>query len=277
MQQRKLERVWYKEGHGKPKAQENGKGKAHMPTIGLGGADIPYMVIRHPRRRHVYVEVRPGQVVVRVPLRFANRQIPAIFSQHSEWIRKQLAAFEVVQAQTSRKYVTGELFPYLGKTYVLNVDYGEDASKSSVKLTGGHLCIVITRPNPDGVEEEGPSDARDLILQWYRERAKEYLPARLDELSQETGMRPARVRVKNQVTRWGSCSSSGSVNLNWRLVLAPTRVADYVIVHELCHLKVPNHSKRFWNLLATVDPRFPEWKLWLKVNSWLLKSWLHDE
>ncbi len=151
-----------------------------MPIVELEGIDITYTVKRHPRRRYIRLEVWPGHVIVRVPQRFANRQIPGIIGRQAGWIHRQLAELDKVRAETSRKYVSGERFPYLGKAYKLNVDYSEDTTNSSVKMTEGHLSVVTTRPYLDGVDEEGRSDVRDLILSWYRGRAKEYLPARLD-------------------------------------------------------------------------------------------------
>jgi hypothetical protein len=244
-----------------------------MPIIELESVNINYAVIRHPRRRHVYLEVRPGYVILRVPQRFASRRVPDILCGQAGWIKQQLALLEEVVAPTRRQYVTGERFPYLGKTHALKVVYSKDATKPFVKLRGGFLWVSTAMPACDG---GGQSAVRDAILGWYRSRANEYLPERVEKLRKNMGIRPARVAVKRQATRWGSCSSGGSVNLNWRLILAPTRVADYVIAHELCHLKVADHSKRFWKLLAAIDPEFSECRQWLKANTWRLRLWLYD-
>ncbi|MFC1935941.1 M48 family metallopeptidase [Chloroflexota bacterium] len=244
-----------------------------MPSIELEGINIYYTVIRHPRRRHVHLQVRPGLAILRIPQRFASRHVPEILRQRAGWIRQRLALLEEAVAATRRQYVTGERFPYLGKTYALKVIYGEDTTNPFVKLRRGVFWAVTASPTADG---GGQCTVRDAILRWYHGRAKEYLPERVEKLSENIGMRPARVAVRNQTTRWGSCSSSGSVNLNWRLVLSPTHIVDYVVAHELCHLKVANHSPQFWRLLAEVDTHYAHHRRWLRANSFRLGLWLHD-
>ena len=112
------------------------------------------------------------------------------------------------------------------------------------------------------------------LLSWYRTEALTYLSGRIAALSKKTGLKPSCVRIKNQVTLWGSCSSKGSINLNWRLILAPISIVDYVVMHELCHLRVANHSGSFWALLLANDPLYAEHRAWLRKNQLELKMWL---
>ena len=100
----------------------------------------------------------------------------------------------------------------------------------------------------------------------YREAAKEYFPKRADYYAQQLGVSYERIRIAGQKTRWGSCSSKGTLSFNWKLMLAPPKVLDYVVVHEICHLKEMNHSPRFWRLVEELMPDYKEYRKWLKEN-----------
>jgi predicted metal-dependent hydrolase len=104
------------------------------------------------------------------------------------------------------------------------------------------------------------------MLNWYRKKAREQINERIKYYQPKVGVQPARITVKEQKKRWGSCSSRGNLNFNWRAVMAPSPVLDYIIVHELCHLKHHNHSREFWNLLASILPDYKNRREWLKKN-----------
>ena len=107
---------------------------------------------------------------------------------------------------------------------------------------------------------------KKALEQRYRQAAKEYFPSRVAYYEQIIGVTHASIRIRDQKTRWGSCSSKGNLNFNWRLMLAPPRVLDYVVVHELCHRKEMNHSKAFWDAIETVLPDYVQLRKWLKDN-----------
>lgn len=239
----------------------------------LDGLGTKYTLISHPRRRHVQIQVIPGLVIVRTPRRFASHRVPEILRKQARWIRLKLALLEGVGVATRRKYVAGELFPYLGEMYVLDISRTDANTNSSVELNEYLMRLVITVPATSKVNS---STVRETLLRWYRSRANEYLQERVGKLSEITGLSPARVSVKDQKSRWGSCSSSGLISLNWRLMLTPTPIVDYVIAHELCHLKTPNHSPQFWSLLANVDRHYVRNRRWLRDNSIGLGLWLND-
>ena len=107
---------------------------------------------------------------------------------------------------------------------------------------------------------------RKALENRYRQAAKEYFPARVAYYEKIIGVTHNEIRIRDQKTRWGSCSSKGNLNFNWRLMLAPPRVLDYVVVHELCHRKEMNHSKAFWNAVEMVLPDYKELRKWLRDN-----------
>lgn len=107
---------------------------------------------------------------------------------------------------------------------------------------------------------------REGLERRYRQAAKEYIPKRADYYAQQLGVTYERIRIAEQKTRWGSCSSKGTLSFNWKLMLAPPKVLDYVVIHELCHLIEMNHSSRFWRLVEEIMPDYKEYRKWLKEN-----------
>lgn len=115
--------------------------------------------------------------------------------------------------------------------------------------------------------KDEPKDAATLALEKrYRDAAKEYIPKRVEYYHEFTGGTYNKITIRDQKTRWGSCSSNGTLSFNYRLMLAPPRVLDYVVVHELCHLTHMNHSSDFWNMVASILPDYKEYRRWLKEN-----------
>lgn len=116
-------------------------------------------------------------------------------------------------------------------------------------------------------QQSGMSEQQKAALEKrYRQAAKEYFPRRADYFAQLVGVSYDRIRIAEQKTRWGSCSSNRTLSFNWKLMLAPPHVLDYVVVHELCHLKEMNHSPRFWAEVEKIIPEYKEYRKWLKEN-----------
>lgn len=125
------------------------------------------------------------------------------------------------------------------------------------------LKMQAVEPTPPQ-KEKSPSEKRLEVI--YRDAAREYFPKRVSYFSHVLGVNYGKITIRDQKTRWGSCSSKGNLSFNWRLILAPPNVLDYVVVHELCHRKEMNHSQRFWALVESVMPEYREYRKWLKEN-----------
>lgn len=125
------------------------------------------------------------------------------------------------------------------------------------------LKMQAVEPTPPQ-KEKSPSEKRLEAI--YRDAAREYFPKRVSYFSHVLGVSYGKITIRDQKTRWGSCSSKGNLSFNWRLILAPPNVLDYVVVHELCHRKEMNHSQRFWALVESVMPEYKEYRKWLKEN-----------
>ncbi len=216
--------------------------------------EIPYKVIRR-KRRTASIIVRPdASVEVHVPLRLAEKHVRDIVLQKRTWIvRKRREAAEQLKNFPPRSYRSGETFWVFGRKVVLKISEGK--SRPPV-LRGSTLEIVA----PPGRKV----DLRKRVLGFYQGIALTTIEERVRFFASRLGLRPGIIRVRNMKSRWGSCSSTGALTLNTRLAMAPLSVIDYVVVHELCHLKEPNHSPSFWNLVEGALPGFRKEKAWLR-------------
>jgi predicted metal-dependent hydrolase len=233
-----------------------------MPELKFGATRIPYELI-HSRRYTIGIEVHPGRVVVRAPQHAPRERLEGFLQSKGAWILRQLQHFEQMRlAYPPRQFVSGERFPFLGEEYSLEVALNGHADPY-VNLGEGRLLVCVSA----GLSPEAhPECVREALRAWYQERAKAILPVRAHELSRQVGLAPEKVRVRTMLRRWGSCTARGTVNLSWLLTFAPQPIIDYVIIHELCHLKHLNHSAGFWRLVESQVPDYKARRKWLRLN-----------
>ena len=224
-------------------------------TINCNGFSVT--VIRTKRKKTVSVQVRDGDVLVLVPRFLANVRIEELVNQKSRWIREKMRLQRESTPVKPKEYVSGECFTYLGRQYRLKLVNGKPGS---VKLKNGRLVITL----PDGAIS--PDKLKDALSHWYRSHAEQILREKVERYARIIRVRPASMTIKSFKSRWGSCSDQGHIQFNWKIIIAPHRVVDYVVVHELCHLIEPNHSPRYWKLVEQVFPEYKECKTWLKEN-----------
>ena len=215
---------------------------------------LEYTIIKRPRRRRMSIEILPSsEVRLLVPEKTTDRLIKQFIQQHEDWIEKTLKKIEK-NIMPKKQFVNGESFLFLGENYTLVLKSGE---KDDVYFENKNLIVT----------HQGASTSKDKlkqqILNWYKERAKEIIPDRVVIHSEEMRLSYNKVRIKTLKTRWGSCSSLKNLNFNWVLMMTPIEVLDYVVIHELAHLVHMNHSKRFWDVVATYCPEFKQHKKWL--------------
>jgi predicted metal-dependent hydrolase len=209
------------------------------------------------RRRTIAIQVRPdGQIWVRAPLRAPERLIREFVESKAGWIRRKQAEALKHAPATAKHFGVGERFLFLGREYPLVV-----VEKQRVALTFEGRFILSQKALPR---------AAQAFEQWYKAQALKVLSERVGYYAARHGFEPGRIRISSARTRWGSCSSKGTLSFTWRLVMAPLEVIDYVVLHELVHLKVKNHSKTFWGSVAALMPEYKRHVAWLKKNGTLL-------
>lgn len=213
---------------------------------------------RHPRRQRLALRVKAGQVEVLAPMAAAVSELERFASDHQAWWLK---ALQQVPHQAIPKLRADDhsVWSYLGADLCLGFKQGRSAYSFTPAEAGemAQLCCYLTRP--------AQAAARLKAVQaWYQQQAQDYLPARLAFLEAQTGLKSSEVQIKSYRARWGSCDSRRRIQLNWKLMALPSWVVDYVIVHELCHLKQMNHSPAFWHWVETHYPAYRDAKVWLK-------------
>jgi len=236
-------------------------------SIVLEGNLIEYklQISKQTKNIRFAVKVESG-LTITVPFGLSLKNVDAVIHSKKEWILANLKKMAEKQVP-ERKFTTGERLPLLGNTYVLVVEEAESNRISAVLQDGAFLVKVPAFLSA----QERKKEIAGILEQWYVREARSVIPRRVAEINRGFGFAYNRIAIKNQQTRWGSCSQLKNLNFNWRLLLAPPHILDYIIVHELAHLKELNHSKRFWDLVESLFPRFREAEKWLKENGAGLK------
>lgn len=199
-----------------------------------------------------------GRIVLTAPLRAPQQLIDRFLDEHQGWLRDTLAvSAKKQQALTAER----DTIFFRGKAFQFRLAITK--RRPSVSLTGDQ--IVVSAPTEDH------ATVRPILEKWLRTQATNRFSERVPLLADLVGCDVQRVTIRDQRTRWGSCSSRNTISLNWRLIMAPDSVSDYVIYHELAHLTHMNHSAKFWQLVSGYIPSYKEAEKWLKDHHTLLR------
>lgn len=215
---------------------------------------IPIDNIVHTRRKTIALIVqRDGTLTVRAPLRMSEARIHAFAEAHADWIAKNQAKARASAPPPPKRYEEGEKFLFLGRSYPLKIVARQrrrlDFDGSAFKMAKSAL-----------------PKATEAFVNWYKEQAALLLPGRILIQAELYGFHYKKIRISSARTRWGSCSSTGTLSFAYRLMMAPPQVVDYVVVHELVHTKIKNHSKTFWHRVGEIMPDYKTYLAWLKKN-----------
>jgi predicted metal-dependent hydrolase len=222
--------------------------------IDFGGDAISFAIERTSRRKTVAISVGYDGVRVLAPYDLDDDRVVAIVRRKGAWVLRKRAEYqELGNAVVTPEFVSGETFYYLGRPYRLKVVSDANAVLSRVTARGASIVVPI---QPDTMPPIRRVAVRGALRHWYRDHAKIHFPARAAVMARILSIEPPPVRVVDQSKRWGSCDSKGCIRMNWRLVMAPMTLIDYVIAHETCHILEPSHSRRFWRSLETIMPDY---------------------
>ena len=225
-------------------------------------AAIPYTIRRSDRARHARILVGGDGVEVVVPRRFPLRDIEPFVDEKTPWIERTLRRMRESESEfPPERHEDGGELPYLRERLALRVREEAGRTRAHVARRGGELRVALAPTGPLAAALEA----------WYRRRAREEVGARLDAAVARAGTSYSGLQIRGQRTRWASCSSSGAMSFNWRLLLAPAEILDYVVEHEVVHLEVHDHSPRFWSLLAARSPGWREHERWLRRHGHALR------
>jgi predicted metal-dependent hydrolase len=236
-----------------------------MPTFTYGTTCIDYTIHYKPSKRDCTISVdwQTGVSVV-VPEGIDQDHIDAILRRKAPWILRKLAELrEIKPLSTRHEFISGEKIPYLGRQYRLKVIAGDDVADVSLTFHNGRFIAVVPKSSSPTWRQER---LREAFRDWYIQHGLTKVQQRIKLFAPRLGVEPSRVVVKDQKSRWGSCTKNGTININWRILMAPMRIVDYVVVHELAHMIHADHSSDFWAIVASVMPDYDERKDWLRVH-----------
>lgn len=201
---------------------------------------------------------RDGRVVMHVPYRTSEREIDTFFKEKLPWVKKKIDEKQNDSdiSDIPKRFVAGENFLYLGERYPFALRE-PGSGKNRLALSHGTFYL----------DHDCLPRARDLFVKWYKERAQDIFTERVNYYSRKLKLYPKEVRISSAKRRYGSCSMANKLSFTFRLVMAPYPMIDYVIVHELAHIKIKNHSQSFWKYMEEVMPDYRKYKQWLKEHS----------
>lgn len=211
-------------------------------------------VIRSRRKTIAILVHRDGKVEVRAPLRAPRHLIDAFVESKREWINAKKDLMRQQPVLPSREFTNGEKFLFLGEQFPLRI-VDDRTQRALLALDKEFRLQQKARPQGELIFEK-----------WYRAHALKIITERCQIFATRFGFEFAKIRISSARTRWGSCSSRGTLSFSWRLVMAPVSVIDYVVIHELAHLKIKNHSSVFWAEVARLLPTYKISRAWLKQN-----------
>lgn len=222
-----------------------------------GTTNIAFDVIFKKRKTMEIAVEPPNSITVTAPIGTTKEEIIKKVESKGSWIIQKVYSFKHMNyISIKREFVNGESFMYLGRNYSLQIELDSSVKKPEVKLYRGKFIVKAS----DKYEE----NIRKAMEQWYRDRAKEVIELRVKYYQRFFKLLPMDIKIKEQKKRWGSCTLKNELLFNWRCIMAKSNALDYIIVHEMCHMYHKDHSKAFWELVASVLPDYEVRKEWLK-------------
>jgi predicted metal-dependent hydrolase len=223
-------------------------------SFDFGGEVVSFSIERTARRKTVAISVGYEGVRVLAPSDLDDARILEIVRKKGPWLlRKQAGYRELGGEPIVREFISGETFSYLGRQYRLKVVPDPSAVITRITARGSSLIAPIL---PESSALIRRATVRSALRHWYRDHAKGHFATRSKAMAELLGIARPTIHVVDQSKRWGSCDARGRIRLNWRLIMAPMTLVDYVIAHEACHVLERNHSKRFWRSLETIMPDY---------------------
>ena len=232
-----------------------GRKRGRLMEIQIGDDTIACNIIKSNRKSMAIEVTKEGEVLVRVPKGIKDQDLNRFIKSHQRWIYVRVMAARE-REPLDKSYETGRKLLYLGQEIELQVEYNRPCER--VYLQEKILHVWLSSEDNEAVPK--------MLELWYRTQARRVLKERTNYYAKIMKLRVNQITIKNQKTRWGSCSTKHNLNYNYRLVMAIEPVIDYVVIHELCHMIHMNHSALFWNEVEKIQPQYKQYKAWLKTH-----------
>ena len=218
--------------------------------------ELSIQVVRSRRRRKTSsIIISNGIVKVVVPDQISDFTIKELINKRMSWIKKKLQDESNIKPVIVKEYVDDESFTYLGNNYKLKSFV---SNISFVKVSSDYINVSLPKKSKENI--------KSLLERWYKEKAIEILTEKTNRYAKIIGVLPTAISVGDYKSKWGSCSIEGKISYNWKIIIAPSRVLEYIVIHELCHMLEHNHSKEYWRHVNTYCKDFKESRKWLRMN-----------
>lgn len=224
---------------------------------------INYTVVRSSRKTiGISLSLNYG-VKVAVPRKVSDKKIAEVVNEKATWILEKLSYLENIKSEVPKmEFIDGERLTVLGKEYALKINMSSLTTLAFVTLSSNYLVVHL----PQNICINASDLVRKHIVDWYKSYAKEVVSERIRFFSKTMDVLPTNLIIKDLKSIWGSCTSKNTININWKIIMAPLEIVDYLVVHELTHIKIKNHSIHFWNMAESILPNYKACSKWLKQN-----------
>jgi len=219
------------------------------------------LITRTKRKKTISILIKDGNVEVKVPFDLKQNEIDAFILKKEKWIKNKILLQKKIKQLPKKKFIDGEVFKFLGKDLILKININ-DVIRTYIK--NDYICLDLknnSKNNRDKIKKE--------LELFYRSFSEKILKEKTLIESKKMNLKVEKIKVRSYKNRWGSCSSNGDISYNWKLIMAPEKIINYVIIHELCHLIHFNHSRDYWKEVGKKLPNYRESKEWLKSNQYL--------
>ena len=213
-----------------------------------------YNIKKTNRKKTISFIVKEGYVLVICPKQTSDSYIKKILKIKTNWIEKKLKEQNEYRKKKMKAFEEGEVFFCFGKKLILSLD---TSKRQNIKIKEGKLCVRTNRTN---------NNIKKMVELWYKKQFKEYLDTNINKIAKYTNIDFNSFKIGNYKRKLGSCNANGDLTFNWKIVMMPEEVINYIIIHELCHIKHFNHSREFWGLVEEFLPDYKVYNDWIKKN-----------
>ena len=219
------------------------------------------LITRTKRKKTISILIKDGNVEVKAPFNLKQKEIDSFILKKEKWIKNKILFQRSIKKLPKKKFINGEVFKLLGKDLILKININ-DTKKTYIK--NDYICLDLKNNTKNNKEEI----KKELEL-FFRNFSERILKEKTLIESKKMNLKVKEIKVRSYKNRWGSCFSNGKISYNWKLIMAPEKIINYVIIHELCHLIHFNHSRDYWREVSKKLPNYKESKEWLKSNQYL--------
>ena len=227
-------------------------------SVNIGAFRLDIQIERTKRKKTISLQIKDNKLIIKAPKLVSRKSLDELIQRKQNWIKQRAIMNFEEQNLRNREFINNEKFYFRGKAYKLSLIAGQE---KSVKIVEDQLIVTFMGNGPIAMKA-----TKTLLEKWYLREALKVLKIRTIELAKIMKVKPRGMKVKNYISKWGSCTIDHKISYNWRIIMAPDDIIDYLIVHELSHIFEPNHSKNFWQHVGKYCDDFQKKRRWLREN-----------